>query len=61
MAKCKDCNSNMVLMGGWATLRPDEEPYENGKKQDVDMAQKDVNIGAHYCESCDEFKEIWEE
>ena len=52
-----------MLMSGYITLEPDDEPYESGKieKPRTDIDQVEKHILARYCENCDEIARTFNE
>lgn len=59
--KCKKCGNKALLATAWVNeFISDEEPYENGKKEEpriVDrmfMIPDTVCVIIDYCEKCDE-------
>jgi len=44
---CKNCGTQTILMSGFITLEPDQEPYESGKEENprtnIDVVDKHLN------------------
>jgi hypothetical protein len=63
MHHCQKCGNQTMLMSGYITLEPDDEPYESGKieKPRTDIDQVEKHILAQYCEKCDEIARTFNE
>lgn len=60
---CQKCGTQTMLMSGTIYLQVDDEPYENGKEEEprTDVEIVEEHIIAHYCESCEEVTETFNE
>lgn len=58
--KCEKCNSDLILMTGYADLTPDDEPFKSGETVIINI-KVGKHVCAYYCRQCDHLTNIWEE
>ena len=57
MSKCK--HKRPILISAWIyELEPDQEPYENGKLEEVETISDTILLDGHYCADCDTLLDI---
>ena len=63
MTHCIKCGTKTMLMSGYITLEIDDEPYESGKyeKSKTGVTEIENHILAHYCETCEEIANTFNE
>jgi hypothetical protein len=61
MAIHKKCKSKMVLAHGYVyDISPDQEPYESGKLEKIDLDIEDnIEVCLHICLKCEKIIDIW--
>lgn len=62
MEICKQCGGKLILGKTYIEIiDPDQEPYEDGEREKLELIDCDICFNLHYCPNCEIIRDIWDD